>query len=50
MLGLFQGRPGGRLWRRILTVEGVKRGAGLEVIRAARNAVEIAAVRRGAAA
>lgn len=32
MLGLFQGMPGARTWRRILTVEGVKSGAGLEVI------------------
>ena len=32
MLGLFHGVPGARTWRRILTVEGVKPGAGLEVI------------------
>jgi tRNA-dihydrouridine synthase A len=32
MLGLFTGRPGARAWRRILTVEGARRGAGLEVI------------------
>jgi len=32
MLGLFHGAPGARAWRRILTVEGVKPGAGLEVI------------------
>ena len=32
MLGLFSGRPGARAWRRIMTVEGVKRGAGLEVL------------------
>jgi tRNA-dihydrouridine synthase A len=32
MLGLFHGQPGARAWRRILTVEGVKPGAGLEVI------------------
>ncbi|MEW5685308.1 MAG: tRNA dihydrouridine(20/20a) synthase DusA [Pseudomonadota bacterium] len=32
MLGLFHGRPGARAWRRILTVEGVRPGAGLEVI------------------
>lgn len=35
LLGLFHGRPGARAWRRILTVEGVKKGAGAEVIRAA---------------
>ncbi len=32
MLGLFHGVPGARAWRRILTVEGVKPGAGVEVI------------------
>ncbi|MDB5459290.1 MAG: tRNA-dihydrouridine synthase, partial [Caulobacteraceae bacterium] len=32
MLGLFHGRPGARTWRRILTVEGVKAGSGIEVI------------------
>lgn len=32
MLGLFHGVPGARTWRRILTVEAVKPGAGLEVI------------------
>ena len=30
MLGLFHGRPGARSWRRILTVEGIKPGAGTE--------------------
>jgi tRNA-dihydrouridine synthase A len=35
MLGLFNGRPGGRLWRRVLSENAPKRGAGLEVIRAA---------------
>jgi tRNA-dihydrouridine synthase A len=40
MLGLFHGRPGARAWRRILTVEGVKPGAGLEVIDAALAAVD----------
>ncbi|MFZ5670917.1 MAG: tRNA dihydrouridine(20/20a) synthase DusA [Pseudomonadota bacterium] len=39
MLGLFHGRPGARAWRRILTVEGVKPGAGLEVVDAALAAV-----------
>ena len=32
MLGLFHGRHGARAWRRILTVEGVRPGAGIEVI------------------
>jgi len=40
MLGLFHGRPGARAWRRILTVEGVKPGAGLEVIDRALAAVD----------
>ena len=39
MLGLFHGAPGARSWRRILTVEGVKSGAGLEVIDRALAAV-----------
>lgn len=39
MLGLFHGAPGARTWRRILTVEGVKPGAGFEVIDAALAAV-----------
>ena len=39
MLGLFHGRPGARAWRRILTVEGVKPDAGLEVIDRALAAV-----------
>src|SRR5689334_390657 len=32
MLGLFHGAPGARTWRRILTVEGSKPGAGIDVI------------------
>ena len=39
MLGLFHGQPGARAWRRILTVEGVKPGAGVEVIEHALAAV-----------
>jgi tRNA-dihydrouridine synthase A len=39
MLGLFHGLAGARAWRRILTVEGVKPGAGLGVIDAALAAV-----------
>ncbi len=35
MLGLFNGLPGGRRWRRVLSTEGVRKGAGLEVLRAA---------------
>ncbi len=39
MLGLFHGRPGARAWRRILTEQGVKAGAGLEVVERALAAV-----------
>jgi len=39
MLGLFHGRPGARSWRRILTVEGVKAGSGIDVIDRALEAV-----------
>jgi tRNA-dihydrouridine synthase A len=48
MLGLFHGRPGARSWRRILTVEGSKPGAGLEVLDAALAAVAEAAARKAA--
>lgn len=41
MLGLFAGYPGARTWRRVLTVEGVRAGAGTEVLETA-----LAAVRR----
>ncbi|MCV6601788.1 MAG: tRNA dihydrouridine(20/20a) synthase DusA [Cohaesibacter sp.] len=39
MLGLFQGRPGARRWRQILTVESVKPDAGAEVVSAALDAL-----------
>ena len=35
MIGLFQGRPGARRWRQILTEDGTRPGAGAEVIRRA---------------
>ena len=35
MLGLFASRPGGRLWRRVLSEHGVRAGAGVEVVREA---------------
>ena len=41
MLGLFHGRPGARTWRRILTVEAIRPGAGIEVIERALEAVAI---------
>ncbi len=46
MLGLFHGLPGARAWRRILTVEGVKPGAGLDVIDRALDAVRAALAAR----
>ena len=48
MLGLFHGLPGARAWRRILTVEGVKGGAGIEVVDAALAEVLRAKDERGA--
>ena len=39
MLGLFHGLPGGRLWRRVLSEEGSKPGAGLDVIARAADQV-----------
>ena len=39
MIGLFQGRPGARRWRQILTVDAARPGAGPEVIRRALAAV-----------
>lgn len=45
MLGLFNGLPGARAWRRHLATEGVKPGAGLDVLLAA-----LAHVRRAEAA
>ncbi len=45
MLGLFAGRPGARLYRRLLATQAVKRDAGLDTLRAA-----VACVGREAAA
>ena len=39
MLGLFTGRPGARAWRRVLTVESIRPGTGLEVIDRALGAI-----------
>jgi tRNA-dihydrouridine synthase A len=50
MLGLFHGRPGARAWRRILTVEGARPGAGVEVIERGLEALDVAGARREAAA
>jgi tRNA-dihydrouridine synthase A len=48
MLGLMHGRPGARTFRRILTVEAVKPGAGLEVVDRAVEAVREAEARTDA--
>ncbi|WP_226780636.1 tRNA dihydrouridine(20/20a) synthase DusA [Oceaniglobus trochenteri] len=40
MLGLFAGQPGARAWRRTLSEGAHRKGAGLEVLRAALGAVE----------
>jgi tRNA-dihydrouridine synthase A len=45
MLGLFHGRPGARTWRRMLTVEAIGPGAGVEVIERALDAVGEPALR-----
>ncbi len=49
VLGLFNGWPGARAFRRHLSVEGVKRGAGLEVLREAARHVRVPEDRRDAA-
>ena len=50
MLGMFNGMPGARLWRRHLATEAVKRGAGIEVVQDAlaliRHALDDADARR----
>ena len=48
MLGLFHARPGARTWRRILTVEAIRPGAGVEVIERALEAVTAPAERAAA--
>ena len=40
MLGLFNGRPGARLWRRTLSERAPREGAGLDVLDAALDAVK----------
>lgn len=50
MLGLMHGRPGARSWRRILTVEAIRPGAGLEVLDRALDAVREAEARKAQAA
>jgi tRNA-dihydrouridine synthase A len=49
MLGLYHGQAGGRLWRQILSVDGCKSGAGVEVLQRALDVVEEQAARLAAA-
>ncbi|WP_395651190.1 tRNA dihydrouridine(20/20a) synthase DusA [Brevundimonas sp.] len=46
MLGLMHGRPGARAFRRILTVEAIAKGAGIDVVDRAVEAVREAEARR----
>ena len=39
MLGLFHGEPGGRLWRRVLSENAHRRGAGVEIVERALSSV-----------
>ncbi len=48
VLGLYHARPGGRLFRRHLSVEGVRQGAGVEVLREAVAIAEDSRVRAAA--
>lgn len=45
LLGLYHGERGGRIWRRVLTEGAARRGAGLEVVDAALEAVRAARAR-----
>jgi tRNA-dihydrouridine synthase A len=49
MLGLYHAQPGGRLWRQVLSSEGVKPDAGFEVLHKARAIVEDQVARQKAA-
>jgi tRNA-dihydrouridine synthase A len=40
MLGLYHAQPGGRIWRQVLSTDGCKPGAGVEVLLKALSAVE----------
>jgi tRNA-dihydrouridine synthase A len=49
-LGLFHAQPGGRAWRQVLSGEGCKPGAGLDVVREALDAVDTMAQKTAEAA
>ena len=48
MLGLYHAQPGGRMWRQVLSTEGCKVRAGVEVVQEALNVVEAQAARQAA--
>ena len=48
MTGLFHGKSGARKFRRILAIDGVKEGAGPQVIELAFDAVEFADIEHAA--
>jgi tRNA-dihydrouridine synthase A len=50
MLRLFHAQPGGRAWRQVLSGEGCKPGAGLDVVREALDAVDTMAQKTAEAA
>ncbi len=49
ILGLYQGCPGARRWRQILSTRAAKPGAGIDVLRDALAAVETEVAQAGAA-
>jgi tRNA-dihydrouridine synthase A len=48
MLGLYHAQPGGRMWRQVLSTEGCKPGAGVDVVMRALEVVEAQAARQAA--
>jgi tRNA-dihydrouridine synthase A len=48
MLGLYHAQPGGRMWRQVLSTEGCKPGAGMDVLVRALDVVEAQAARQAA--
>jgi tRNA-dihydrouridine synthase A len=48
MLGLYHAQPGGRLWRQVLSTEGCKPHAGIDVLKRALDAVEEQGLRQAA--
>jgi tRNA-dihydrouridine synthase A len=48
MLGLYHAQPGGRMWRQVLSTQGCKAGAGVDVVMQALEVVEAQAARQAA--